>query len=144
MVNIATIALGLVASVLLAQSTTGAAVGKHPKHHHQGKGGKAHGHNKTMDIGDILHIHNKYRAIHRAPPLSWDNELASYAQNLANSCVYQHSGGPNGEILLRGFNNWDEAISAVYSEGQDYVYNPPMGLNMRTRDFTQVNISAIR
>ena len=46
-----------------------------------------------------LDLHNQARAQHGAAPLTWDNELATYAKNYANGCVWPHSGGPYGENL---------------------------------------------
>jgi len=47
-------------------------------------------------IKDSLNSHNKYRARHGAKPLVLDNQLSKlaqdYAEQLANSCSFQHSG----------------------------------------------------
>merc|ERR1712200_104999 len=47
-------------------------------------------------VKDSLNSHNKYRARHGAQPLAIDQHLSQlaqeYAQQLANSCTFQHSG----------------------------------------------------
>jgi uncharacterized protein YkwD len=37
-----------------------------------------------------LNEHNTLRAQHSASAMSWDSALATYAQVLASSCVYEH------------------------------------------------------
>ena len=57
-------------------------------------------------IDTILRYHNNYRALHAAPPVTWDPIKALYAQRYANECVLQHSNGPYGENLaVGGFSN---------------------------------------
>jgi uncharacterized protein YkwD len=47
---------------------------------------------QTSDyIAAVVNQHNDYRSIHSAPAISWDADLASYAQALASSCVYEHN-----------------------------------------------------
>ncbi|KAM0348993.1 hypothetical protein ACHAPU_003927 [Fusarium lateritium] len=38
----------------------------------------------------MLNYHNIHRANHSAPALEWDDELAGYALNTANGCVFEH------------------------------------------------------
>ncbi|KAF4965929.1 hypothetical protein FSARC_6316 [Fusarium sarcochroum] len=38
----------------------------------------------------MLAYHNIHRANHSAPELAWDDELAGYAENTANGCVFEH------------------------------------------------------
>lgn len=45
---------------------------------------------------EYLDAHNSVRAQHNAAALVWDETLAQYAQDYANKCVWQHSGGPYG------------------------------------------------
>ena len=56
---------------------------------------------------ELLAAHNAYRAEAGMPLLAWSTTLASYAQNWANYLVannlFQHSGGPYGENLARGW-----------------------------------------
>lgn len=86
---------------------------------------------------NILKVHNKLRAKHHAPALTWDKKLATYAQNWSNKCEWHHSGGPYGENLALGYPNWSSVINGWYSEVKDYNYNSP-GFSMDTGHFTQV------
>jgi len=45
----------------------------------------------------VLNSTNYYRAQHQANPLRWDDSLASYAQNHAQQCLFEHS----VRVLLR-------------------------------------------
>ena len=45
------------------------------------------------DEQSVLDSHNKYRALHSAPPLTWSSDLASYALSHASGCVFDHTGG---------------------------------------------------
>lgn len=38
----------------------------------------------------MLAYHNIHRSNHSAPALEWDDELAGYAENTANGCVFEH------------------------------------------------------
>ena len=40
----------------------------------------------AIDFQDLVDAHNRYRANHNAPPLSWDDGLAANAQLQANEC----------------------------------------------------------
>jgi len=48
------------------------------------------------DIQAYLSAHNSVRAQHGATALSWSDNLASKAQQWANGCKFQHSGGSLG------------------------------------------------
>lgn len=48
------------------------------------------------DIQAYLSAHNSVRAQHGAAALSWSDDLASKAQQWANGCKFQHSGGSLG------------------------------------------------
>lgn len=39
----------------------------------------------------IMQQHNLHRANHSAPALEWDDDLASIAQQIAETCVYAHN-----------------------------------------------------
>ena len=41
---------------------------------------------------DILAIHNTLREIHGSPPLTWDLDMADFAQDWSDRCILQHSG----------------------------------------------------
>lgn len=54
----------------------------------------------------ILEQHNLHRANHSAPALSWDDDLAAIAQQIAETCVYEHNtemgGGGYGQNIGAG------------------------------------------
>lgn len=41
--------------------------------------------------GFVLHHHNLHRSNHSADPLEWDDQLAETAQNIGNTCRYEHN-----------------------------------------------------
>ncbi|KAG0303313.1 hypothetical protein BGZ99_002724, partial [Dissophora globulifera] len=43
---------------------------------------------------DALGLHNSIRSEKGAAALAWDDTLAAYAQQVADTCDYKHSGGP--------------------------------------------------
>ena len=53
-----------------------------------------------IDPKDTTDLHNKYRREHGVPDVTWDNSLATVAQNTANfltaNNLFQHSGSPGG------------------------------------------------
>ncbi|CCK69274.1 sterol-binding protein KNAG_0C01610 [Huiozyma naganishii CBS 8797] len=90
---------------------------------------------------ELLNEHNAKRALHQnTPSLTWSDELASYAQNYANSydCSGNlvHSGGPYGENLSQGY-GIAGAVDAWYDEISQYNYGNP-GFSENTGHFTQV------
>ncbi|EKM60983.1 uncharacterized protein PHACADRAFT_247249 [Phanerochaete carnosa HHB-10118-sp] len=93
----------------------------------------------SSDIEQYLNAHNTVRAQHGAVPLTWSNELASKAQQWANGCVFQHSGGtlgPFGENLAAGTGSSYDIATAVgswTSEVSQYDPNNPVPSH-----FTQV------
>ncbi|XVF00654.1 hypothetical protein REPUB_Repub04eG0019700 [Reevesia pubescens] len=78
---------------------------------------------------DYLNAHNTARAAVGVGPMTWDNTVATYAQNYANKrigdCNLVHSGGRYGENLawssadLSGTN----AVRMWVNEKADYNYN---------------------
>ncbi|KAF9989135.1 hypothetical protein BGZ65_001196, partial [Modicella reniformis] len=48
----------------------------------------------TSEEQTILDTHNKYRALHKAPPLTWNANIAAFGSNAIEPCKFQHSGGP--------------------------------------------------
>ncbi|KAF9273432.1 hypothetical protein BGZ68_001522 [Mortierella alpina] len=85
----------------------------------------------------ILDTHNKYRARHQAPPLTWNNEAANFGNNWIKACQFKHSGGKFGENLAAGYKDFKVAIDGWYSEAKFYNYGNP-GFSMKTGHFTQV------
>ncbi|URD90676.1 Pathogenesis-related protein [Musa troglodytarum] len=83
---------------------------------------------------DFVDAHNSARADVRVGPVSWDDNVAAYAQNYANQrigdCQLVHSGGPYGgpygENLFWGAGSDFTAADAVNSwvgEKQYYDYD---------------------
>jgi pathogenesis-related protein 1 len=62
--------------------------------------GPAFARTSPSDIDQYLDAHNSIRSQKGAVALVWDDTLASYAQQVANTCVFQHSGGPYGGRYL--------------------------------------------
>ncbi|RUS29546.1 CAP domain-containing protein [Jimgerdemannia flammicorona] len=80
------------------------------------------------EINTILQEHNRYRARHGSPPLVWDTDVASSAEQWASTCSgmdHPHSGGPNGENVGFGYPDWQSVIAAWYNEVSKYNYNDP-------------------
>jgi uncharacterized protein YkwD len=48
------------------------------------------------EIDQYLAGHNDERAKHNAAPLVWNEEAAAKAQQWADACVFEHSGGQLG------------------------------------------------
>jgi uncharacterized protein YkwD len=93
----------------------------------------------------LLEEHNRYRAQHCAPPLTWSSELADAAEQWARelqgrSCPLQHSRLPHGENLAAGTAGALDAKRVVdlwYEEIEDYNFESP-GFSMQTGHFTQL------
>ncbi|KAI0669976.1 CAP domain-containing protein, partial [Trametes maxima] len=88
------------------------------------------------DIDQYLQAHNSIRSQHGASPLTWSDDLAAKAQQWANGCVFQHSGGslgPFGENLAAGTGSSYGIQSAVKSWTDEYNPNSP-----EPSHFTQV------
>jgi uncharacterized protein YkwD len=86
---------------------------------------------------EALSAHNKFRALHHAPALVWDAELANYANDYAQRCQFKHSSSPYGENLATGYPSIAAAVKIWYDENSHYSYNHP-GYSSQTGHFTQV------
>jgi uncharacterized protein YkwD len=86
---------------------------------------------------EVLAAHNKYRALHHAPALEWDDELAYYAEKYANQCEFKHSSSPYGENLATGYPSISAAVKIWYDESARYSYDDP-GYSTATGHFSQV------
>ncbi|KAF9580138.1 hypothetical protein BGW38_003339 [Lunasporangiospora selenospora] len=91
----------------------------------------------TSEQQGILDTHNKFRAQHGAPPLTWNANAAQFGNNWIQACQFQHSRGKFGENLAAGYRDFNSAITAWYNEEKLYNYNNP-GFAMGTGHFTQV------
>lgn len=77
-------------------------------------------------IKECLDMHNKIRAAHSAPPLTWDARLADVAQRYSATCPTGHSMTPGlGENLAGGYATATEALQAMWDERQLYNWNDP-------------------
>ncbi|KAL4188474.1 hypothetical protein AMTRI_Chr08g202490 [Amborella trichopoda] len=70
------------------------------------------------------------RALVGVGPMTWDDNVAAYAQNYANQragdCNLIHSGGQYGENLFWGWGadySAADAVNSWVSEAADYDYN---------------------
>ncbi|KAF9521346.1 CAP domain-containing protein, partial [Crepidotus variabilis] len=84
----------------------------------------------AAEIQMYLDAHNSFRAIYHAPALTWNNEMASKAQQWANNCDFNHSGGtlgPYGENLAAGTGSYSilDGIKAWTDEASSYDPNNP-------------------
>ncbi|GAB2218003.1 hypothetical protein Droror1_Dr00001218 [Drosera rotundifolia] len=77
---------------------------------------------------DYLDAHNAARAAVGVGPLTWDDNLASYAQNYANSriddCDLIHSDGPYGENLAEGSGSFTALDAVQMWVDEKIFYNP--------------------
>lgn len=90
--------------------------------------------------------HNKYRAKHCAPPLTWSPKLAQIAQSWANTmkknnCAFEHSGNETvGENLAGGTAgalDTEATVAMWYDEVKLYKFGSG-GFSMNTGHFTQL------
>ncbi|KAF3921417.1 Ophanin [Orbilia brochopaga] len=89
------------------------------------------------DAKSCLETHNSIRANYGAGPLSWNQEMADYAQDKTQDCIMHHSGGQYGENLAMGYNSIEDAINAWAGEANQYDGNNP-GFYENTGHFTQL------
>jgi len=99
----------------------------------------------TTGDNAILDEHNRYRAAHCAPALTWSDELAQVAQAWAehlrdDACGFYHSGSKHGENLAGGTTGSltpEEVVGMWYREVDLYDFGNG-GFGMDTDHFTQV------
>lgn len=93
---------------------------------------------------DFLSAHNAARASAGVGPMKWDDKVAAYALNYANSlkgnCQMVHSSGPYGENLA-----WSSAdltataaVNMWVDEKSKYDYNSNKCVGGECRHYTQV------
>jgi hypothetical protein len=94
----------------------------------------------------FLDAHNRVRAKHCAPPLTWSAELAQVAQAWAthlrdSNCAFEHSNNAKyGENLAGGTVNAldpEATVAMWYDEVKIYKF-PSGGFSMNTGHFTQL------
>jgi uncharacterized protein YkwD len=72
---------------------------------------------------DFLEGHNHYRRLHKVGPLVWDDALAKTAQDVADTCNFEHTALPHGESLARGPKNVASAVDFWYDGHKEwYIY----------------------
>lgn len=95
---------------------------------------------------DIVETHNRYRAKHCAPPLTWSPALAEVAQKWADTlkakgCMFGHSNNNKyGENLAAGTTGAlppEAVVTMWYDEVKLYSFAKP-AFSMETGHFTQV------
>jgi uncharacterized protein YkwD len=87
----------------------------------------------------ILNSTNFYRYEHGANFLFWNTSLASYAQNWANKCIWEHSHGPSGENLAQGYVDVTSSVDAWGDERAMYSWKGTQtGFTEATGHFTQL------
>lgn len=93
---------------------------------------------------EALEAHNKFRAAHQAPPLTWSSALAQdaevWAKKIAKKGRLEHDDTKDGENIYmvcgREIDGTD-AVNSWYSEVKDYNFGKP-GFQSNTGHFTQV------
>ncbi|KAF8581375.1 PR-1-like protein [Ramaria rubella] len=101
--------------------------------------GSTSGATSESDIQAYLAGHNTVRAQHGASPLTYSQDLAAKAQQWANGCVFQHSGGslgPFGENLAAGTGDGYGIPQALASWTNEVSQYDPS--NPQPSHFTQV------
>ena len=100
-----------------------------------------------VQIAEISNYINTYRAIHQSPPLTWDDTIATFSQEWANTLLaenrFQHSENKSyGENLAyyQGYGTdimtlLKKAVHDWYNEHALYDYNNP-GFSSGTGHFT--------
>ncbi|KAJ7786011.1 CAP domain-containing protein, partial [Mycena metata] len=92
----------------------------------------------NSDVQTYLQTHNSIRSQHGAVSVTWSNAAAEKAQEWADECKNQHSGGtlgPLGENLAAGTGSFSitDAVKAWTDEVSEYNANNP-----QPSHFTQV------
>ncbi|KAH9866343.1 hypothetical protein IAQ61_008348 [Plenodomus lingam] len=97
--------------------------------------------NETQFRQTVLTWTNAYRARHNTPYLTWDNTLATYAQNWTNQCIWAHSNptasGQYGENLATNVQTPAAAVQYWADEAALYDYQAGI-FSPQTGHFTQL------
>ncbi|CCM00951.1 uncharacterized protein FIBRA_02998 [Fibroporia radiculosa] len=93
------------------------------------------GTSSQSDIDEYLSDQNTVRAQHGATPLTWNYTLAAAAQEWADGCVFDHSGGTLENLAAGTGSSYgiSAAISSWTNEVSEYDPNDPVASH-----FTQV------
>ena len=102
--------------------------------------------NKFMDTfgKEALEAHNKFRAAHQAPALTWSSALArdaeAWAKKIAREGRLRHDDTSDGENVFMVFGreiDGSDPVNSWYSEVKDYDFSKS-GWQTNTGHFTQV------
>lgn len=98
-------------------------------------------------INELLEAHNKYRALHGVPPVTWSDQIANEAQQFAAELARTGNLGHankevrkyQGENICRMSQHYKptDAISFWYAEVDKYDFASP-GFSVENGHFTQV------
>ncbi|KAK7831765.1 basic form of pathogenesis-related protein 1-like [Quercus suber] len=93
---------------------------------------------------DFVHAHNVARAKVGVGAIGWNNTLAAYAQNYANTkiktCELEHSEGPYGENIAEGYDTFSgvEAVKLWIDEKPNYDHKSNKCVGGECLHYTQV------
>ncbi|KAK1537954.1 SCP-like extracellular protein [Colletotrichum paranaense] len=90
----------------------------------------------------VLNSTNFYRGEHNASFVTWNETLAEFATDYlddmsGDSCDFEHSGGPYGENLAKGYPNTTASVEAWGEERDDYNFKKGE-FDEETGHFTQL------
>ncbi|KAI3540313.1 SCP-like extracellular protein [Colletotrichum abscissum] len=90
----------------------------------------------------VLNSTNFYRGEHNASSVTWNETLADFATDYlddmsGDSCDFEHSGGPYGENLAKGYPNTTASVEAWGEERDDYNFKKGE-FDEETGHFTQL------
>ncbi|KAK2040058.1 SCP-like extracellular protein [Colletotrichum somersetense] len=90
----------------------------------------------------VLNSTNSYRNQHNAPDVTWNGTLAGFAADYldgmpGDSCDFEHSDGPYGENLAKGYPNATRSVEAWGDERDDYDFDRGQ-FDEETGHFTQL------
>ncbi|KID72465.1 Protein PRY1 [Metarhizium brunneum] len=86
---------------------------------------------------EMLAAHNFFRGQHGAEPLSWKGNLASKAQDWADTCRWSHDSAGENLAAGTGLASWGSFVNLWGAERTKYNWADP-GFSPDTGHFTQV------
>ena len=87
-------------------------------------------------IAALLDRHNYYRALHKAPPLTWSDELSRYAMAWAAHGLFTHSNGIYGENIA--MSSCRRTITQSLVDATEMFYNGGTETSMLWRNTTHI------
>ena len=85
----------------------------------------------------VLNSTNTYRRQHNASDLTWNDTLASYAEEHVSACQFAHTHGPYGENLAQGYSDITSSIDGWGDERSIYDFEDGQ-FDASTGHFTQL------